>query len=127
MTSKYSLLTCIAVTALATPALAHHSFAMFDADKILEIHGTVKELRWTNPHSWLFLMVDAEGTTKEWAFEMGAPVGLARTGWRPRTVVAGDKVIVKMHPMRDGTPAGQLLSVTLPNGQTLGDSSSAPN
>lgn len=111
------------VAALSTgSALAHHSFAMFDADKTVELKGTAKEFQWTNPHSWLQVMVtDESGKTAEWSLEMGAPGGLARSGWRPKTVVPGDKVTISIHPLKDGSTGGQLLSVVLPNGKTMGE------
>jgi hypothetical protein len=109
-----------AALAAGTPALAHHSFAMFDADKTIEITGTVKEFQWTNPHSWLQVMVtDDKGVAQEWSLEMGSPGGLARAGWRPKSVVAGDKVTVSIHPLKDGTHGGQLLKVKLPNGTEM--------
>jgi hypothetical protein len=105
---------------IAAPALAHHSFAMFDADKTVELNGTVKEFQWTNPHSWLQVMVtDDKGVTKEWSLEMGSPGGLARNGWRPKTVVAGDKVTVSIHPLKDGSAGGQLLKAKLADGREL--------
>ena len=111
----------VAVSLIAAPALAHHSFAMFDADKTVEMTGTVKDFQWTNPHSWLQLMVtDDKGKASEWSLEMGAPGGLARQGWKPKTVVAGDKVTVRVHPLKDGSSGGQFLSIVLPNGQKIG-------
>ena len=113
-------LAAVAAALFAAPALAHHSFAMFDADKTVELVGTVKEFQWTNPHSWLQVMVtDAKGETKEWSLEMGSPGGLARNGWRPKTVVSGDKVTVSIHPLKDGSAGGQLLKVKLPDGREL--------
>jgi hypothetical protein len=112
----------VAASLFVAPALAHHSFAMFDATKTVEMAGTVKEFQWTNPHSWLQVNVtDQQGVTKEWSLEMGSPGGLARNGWRPKTVVPGDKVTVKIHPLKDGTAGGQLLSVVLPDGKVMGD------
>lgn len=112
----------VAALLLTPPALGHHSFAMFDADKTVEVQGTVKELQWTNPHSWLQVIVkDAQGQSKEWSFEMSSPGGLSRQGWKPKIVVPGDRVTVKMHPRKDGSSSGQLLAMTLPNGQTLGN------
>jgi hypothetical protein len=122
MTSKAITLAGVAVLLFAAPVSAHHSFAMFDASKTVELQGAVKEFQWTNPHSWLQVNVtNAQGATIEWSFEMGAPGGLARSGWRPKTVVPGDKVTVKFHPLRDGTPGGQLLSVVLPDGKVMGE------
>jgi hypothetical protein len=112
----------VVAVALAGPALAHHSFAMFDADKTVELKGTVKEFQWTNPHSWLQVMVmDQDGKSVEWSLEMGSPGGLAREGWRPKTVKPGDKVTVSLHPLKDGSNGGQLLGVILPDGTKLGD------
>ena len=112
----------VAVAMFAAPALAHHSFAMFDAEKTVEMKGTVKEFQWTNPHSWLQVMVrDPSGAEKEWSLEMGSPGGLARSGWRPKTVLPGDQVTVTIHPLKDGSAGGQLLTVTLPDGKVMGE------
>ena len=122
MKLKILSLAGVAAALFVGPALAHHSFAMFDADKTVELVGTVKEFQWTNPHSWLQVMVrEANGQEKEWSLEMGSPGGLARSGWRPKTVVPGDKVTVTAHPLKDGSPGGQLLTVVLPNGTKMGD------
>jgi hypothetical protein len=101
--------------------LAHHSFAIFDAEKKMTLDGTVKEFRWTNPHSWILLTVsDAKGKAEQWAIEMGGPSGLARQGWVPKTLTPGMKVQAVIHPLRDGTPGGQFMAVTLPDGTQLG-------
>ena len=108
------------LSVLALPAWSHHSNAMFDATKTVEMVGTVKEFQWTNPHSWLVVMVtDEQGKTTQWLLELGSPAGMARTGWRPKTLVPGDTVTVKHHPLKDGNPGGQLLTVLLPNGTTM--------
>ena len=121
MTLKTLSLAALAATALAVPALAHHSFAMFDASKTVTLDGTVKELEWTNPHSWIRVMVpDAAGKPMQWAIEMGSPAQQARVGWRPDSVKPGDKVTVTMHPLKDGSRGGQFMSAILPSGQQLG-------
>ena len=126
MTLKTIGLAAVAVSLLAVPALAHHSFAMFDADKTVEMTGTVKDLEWTNPHSWLQVEVtDDKGKASEWGLEMGAPATLARQGWKPKTVVAGDKVTVRLHPLKDGSSGGQFVSVVLPSGQKMGSDTPA--
>ena len=112
----------IAFTLSAIPALAHHSFAMFDAEKKVTLDGTVKEFQWTNPHSWILLTVsEAQGKAEQWAIEMGGPSGLARQGWVPKTLTPGMKVQAVIHPLRDGTPGGQFMAVTLPDGTQLGN------
>ena len=100
---------------------AHHSFAMFDQEKVITLQGTVREFQWTNPHSWIQLLVPGDGgKITEWSVEMSGPGGLARKGWKPRTLKQGDKVTMVIHPLRDGGPGGSFVSVVLPNGQSLG-------
>jgi hypothetical protein len=112
----------IAVAMSAFSAFAHHSFAMFDAEKKVTLDGTVKEFQWTNPHSWILLTVsNAQGQPEQWAIEMGGPSGLARQGWVPKTLTPGMKVQAVIHPLRDGTPGGQFMAVTLPDGTQLGN------
>ena len=113
----------VAALAAASPALAHHSFAMFDDQNPKVFTGTVKELEWVNPHSWLRIMVMDEKTGQpvQWALELGSPAQQERIGWQKDSVKAGDKVTVTIHPLKDGARGGGLISATLPNGQTLGN------
>jgi hypothetical protein len=107
-----------AVAAMAAvPALAHHSFAMFDATATKNLDGTVKEFQWTNPHAWIML---TDGNNEVWAVEMGGPAGLARQGWRPKTLTPGMPVKLTIHPLKDGTNGGQFISASLPDGTKLG-------
>jgi hypothetical protein len=121
MNMKVASLSAVLVTAFAVPAIAHHSFAMFDAQKTLTLQGTVKELEWTNPHAWLRIMVDDAklGRPVLWAFEMSSPGRLVTMGMRADSVHPGDKVSVTFHPMRDGSRGGQFMQATLPNGQNV--------
>src|SRR5499433_1911918 len=122
MKIKVLSLAGIAFAMSAMPALAHHSFAMFDAEKKVTLEGTVKEFQWTNPHSWILLTVNnAQGRAEQWAIEMGGPSGLARQGWVPKTLTPGIKVQMIIHPLRDGSPGGQFMAVTLPDGTLLGN------
>ncbi len=112
----------VAVGLLAGSALAHHSFAMFDADTTTETQGTIKEFQWTNPHAWIEVMVtDAEGQVVQWSLELGPVGALVREGWNPSIIVLGDEVTVRFHPRKDGAPIGQFLSIVLPNGEFLED------
>jgi len=94
----------IAVAAIATqPILAHHSGAGFGKDT-KEFTGTVKEFQFTNPHSWIQVVVpDANnGKNVEWSLEWGSPNQLGREGYRPSTFPAGAKVTFRVHPMANG-------------------------
>lgn len=103
-----------AVALGAPPALAHHSFAMFDNTKTVTLEGTVKEFQWTNPHSWIQVMVkDASGGDVEWSVEGGSPNGLARQGWKRASLKAGEKVVITIHPLKDGSAGGSLVNATV--------------
>ena len=111
----------IAVAIYAIPAVAHHSFAMFDANAKVTLDGTVKEFQWTNPHAWIMLTVAKDGQAEQqYAIEMNGPSGLARQGWRPKTLTPGMPVSVTIHPLRDGTNGGQFMELTMPDGTVLG-------
>jgi hypothetical protein len=106
--------------ALAGPALAHHAFAMFDANREVMLDGTVKEFQWTNPHTWVQLLVkDPGGKEVEWSIEGASPNNLARFGWTRNSLKAGDRVQVVVHPMKDGSIGGSLVKITV-NGQVVG-------
>jgi hypothetical protein len=129
MNFKAAIFTAIAASAMTLPAWAHHSFAMFDADKTVSITGTVKEFEWTNPHAWLRIMVQdqASGKALQWALEMGSPGQQAGRGWKPDSVKPGDKVTITLHPLKDGSRGGQLLSAMLPSGQQLNNGGNRNN
>jgi hypothetical protein len=110
-----------ALLAFATLASAHHSGAMFDREKQVTITGTVTEFTWTNPHASFRVDVpNAEGKTESWAIEMNSPNNLVHAGWKRSTIKPGDKVTVKINPLRDGRPGGLYLGITLPDGKYLG-------
>jgi len=107
----------VALALSMTSASAHHSFAMFDYMKSVTVEGTVKEFQWTNPHSWILMMVkNPKGVEEQWAIELGTPAGLRRQGWVPKTVTPGMKITAFIHPLKDGTRGGRGISITLPDG-----------
>src|SRR5579862_1585933 len=119
------LLSCAVVASAAmltaSSLLAHHSFAMFDQSKTMELRGTVKSFRWSNPHVFIQVSVPKEGSgeEEEWSIEMTSPEHLARVGWKPGTLKPGDKVTLVIHPMRDGVKGGEYLSGTGPGGPLI--------
>jgi hypothetical protein len=117
------LIGCLGLSflSLGTPVAAHHSFAMFDRDRTETISGTVKQFELINPHGWLRVLVpDEKGAPNEWSIELGGAGLLGRAGWTQNAIHPGDKVVVQIHPLRDGSYGGQMVSVTLPSGQVLG-------
>ncbi len=121
MNLKAVALGACAVVACVTPAPAHHSFAMFDAEKTVTLQGTVKEFEWTNPHSWLHIMAtDAQtGQQGVWALELSSPARLKRMGMSADSVKPGDTISVTFHPLKDGARGGQFLQATLPGGKQI--------
>lgn len=96
---------------VAVPAFAHHSFGRYEMDKTSEIEGTVNKYEWSNPHSWLFVDVASENAaTVTYGFELQSVGEMLRRGWKKTTFKYGDKVKIKFRPLRDGTPAGLLVS-----------------
>ena len=117
---RQSVVLTAAAIAAAPAAWAHHSFAMFDATQTLTVQGTVKELQWSSPHTWLELTVkDQSGAEKPLSLELNGISGLRQVGWTPTTLKPGDKVNLTYHPMRDGTPAGELMTLVTEDGRTL--------
>jgi hypothetical protein len=105
-------------------AQAHHSPAMFDGSKQLTLTGKVRLFQWTNPHSYIQLIVKPEsGPEQEWSLEMGANVYLYNLGWRPSTVKAGDTLTVTVVPLRSGAPGGLLVEAQTADGKSLVGSS----
>ncbi|MCW1986988.1 UNVERIFIED_ORG: hypothetical protein M2348_002738 [Sphingomonas sp. R1F5B] len=107
-----------AVTALAPAgsALAHHSFAMFDQTKQVELRGVmVSKFTWTNPHA--FVVAQSGGTT--YALECSSPNLMTHAGWSFSTLKAGDQVDIVFYPLRNGKPGGMLKTVKLPGGKVL--------
>ena len=121
MMKRKILFAGIAASLIAAPAFAHHSFAMFDASKTVTLNGTVKSFEWTNPHMWLTVMVpQASGQPIEYPLEMQGIAGAVKLGWKRDTARPGDKITVNIHPLKDGTHGGQLLSVVLASGDKVG-------
>ena len=92
---------------------------MFDNTKEVTAVGVVKSFQWTNPHSWLQVVVTgADGKQVEWSLEGGSPGILSRNGWKRTSVKPGDKVTVIFYPLKDGKPGGSFLEVKTPDGKT---------
>ena len=110
----------LALAAIAAPAFAHHSGAMFDRTKKVTIVGTIVDFQYTNPHSWLHVQgAGPDGKVADWGFEAEGPSTLMRAGIKAKTFKPGDKVTVLGNPMRDGRPAGSLISVTMADGTVI--------
>lgn len=113
--------TLTAVLVCSPAARAHHSTAEFDYTMTLVISGEVKEVQWTNPHSYLQVLVPAaQGSgLDQWGVEIGAPNINVRMGWRKDSVKPGDKLTLTIAPARDGRKFGTLRFLTFADGRRL--------
>ena len=115
------LLTAVLAATTGATAMGHHSFASFDRTKTVALTGTVKEVLWTNPHTWIQIEVpDPKGRVVEWGVECGSPNMMVRSGWKKSLLKPGDKVVATVNPLRDGRPNGSLVTIRLPDGTVLG-------
>ena len=108
--------------AAALPASAHHSFAMFDPQHPIQLEGTVKSWEFTNPHSWLVLMVMRGDTPIEYNVEGSSVNTLIRQGFGPHTFAPGDKITVVISPLKSGADGGAFVKAIKADGTTLTES-----
>jgi hypothetical protein len=110
----------LAAISIPLTAFGHHSNSAYQVDKIITLKGVVKDWRWSNPHTWLYLTVkDEKGQEQEWAVEGRAPGILGRAGWDPKILQPGEIVTVYASPAKDGSPKGIIARVTKADGTVL--------
>src|SRR5690606_5890488 len=87
--------------AFSVPGNAHHSTAMFEWGKEVELSdATVEKWVWTNPHTFLYVRVKkSDGTEERWAFEGMSPNHLSRAGWSRRSLVPGETIDLTYYPL----------------------------
>ena len=121
-----AVLAAAGALAVAAPALAHHSFAMYDNDHQVKLVGTVTKFQWTNPHVYIELENnDTAAKVARWTIECANPGILDRVGWKFNMIHAGDKLTVIVAPLRSGEPGALLKQVTLPDGRSFGNGAPA--
>jgi hypothetical protein len=116
-------LTALALTGLlAGPAMAHHSYAMFDNTKLVLLHGTVLSFSYVNPHSWISVTGAQDDKTPavRWDVEATSPLSLANLGIKADTLKPGDKLTVALRPLRDGRYGGSMVFIVTSDGATHG-------
>lgn len=110
----------VALLGISRGVAAHHSTASYDYAKSVKLMGTVKDFLWTNPHMFIVLVsLNEQGQEVKWNVECGTPNINVRHGWKKSDLNTGDKISMEIHPMRDGSLSGTLMTVTLADGRLL--------
>lgn len=110
----------IVMIAGAAHAAAHHSFAMFEKEKVTNIEGVVGRFAWTNPHVMIDVDVpDKQGGTVRYRIESASINILMREGWKVGAIKPGDQISIVFKPLKSGRPGGLLVEATLANGVVL--------
>ena len=109
------------VTIAGVPALAHHAFsAEFDAQKPIELKGTVVKMEWVNPHTWIHMDVKRpDGSSERWMIEGGPPNSLLRRGFTKNSLLPGAEIFVDGFQAKDRSHKANGRDVTFPNGSKL--------
>lgn len=101
---------------------AHHAAAVaYHVDKEVTVQGVVTEVKWENPHTWVYVDAkDPSGKIVKWRFEGAVPNQLYRRGVTPAVLKPGVVVTIKAHPARDASRnAGELTEVVTADGQPI--------
>ena len=111
---------CLLGLSAAAPR-AHHAFgAEFDANKPIQLEGTVTEMEWINPHAWIHMDVTLpDGTIEKWMVEGGPPNSLVRRGFTKNSLLPGTEILVDGYQAIDGSNRANGRNLTLPDGTHL--------
>ena len=119
---RIRLLLAIAALSSVSPSVwAHHSFAAeFDPTKPVKLKGTVTQMEWINPHSWIHMDVkNPDGTVTSWMIEGGSPNALLRRGFTKRSLPVGSEIVVEGYQAKDASNRANGRDLTFADGRKL--------
>jgi hypothetical protein len=95
---------------------------MFDRAKTTVLEGVVKSYAYTMPHSWVDMLVTPAGGGEpvDWGIECGTPPAMRGQGLTPSVLKAGDHIVARIHPLKDGRTQGSFIDITV-NGRVYGN------
>jgi hypothetical protein len=123
------IIAALALAAVAVPVWAHHSFAAeFDISKPVKLQGTVTQMEWINPHSWIHIDVKGpDGKVVNWMIEGGSPNILLRRGFTKKSLEVGTVVVVDGYAAKSGDNRANGANITFQDGKRLFLGGSNPN
>jgi len=117
----------ISLGVLATPALSHHSFAMYDQTVTKTMTGKlVRYIPGANHAQLIFDVLEPDGKPTmqngkpvQWGVETGSAAALARQGVAPKMFPEGTIFTVTLYPLRDGRPFGAMAGLLIKCGTPM--------
>lgn len=105
---------------VSTCAQAHHGIANFNLNIDVEITGTISDIAFVNPHSWIYVDVtNADGSVSNWKCELRAATVLRRSGWSKEMFELGSEVTINGSPDRFDENTCYMGSIQFANGNSM--------
>ncbi len=120
MTRAALVATLLTLPTLVERANAHHGAGLYESGKNIQLEGTLTQLAFVNPHSYVYFDVAGpDGKVIAMKCEMRSATTLRRSGWSPAMFVPGASIKVVGHPHRTDPTACTVETLTLGNAPTL--------
>ena len=106
----------ISIGTMTTPALSHHSFAMYDQTMEKTVTGKLtRYIPGSNHAQLIFALLNPDGSEVmengrpvQWGVETGSAASLARVGVTVDSFPLGTIITVTLNPLRDGRTFGAM-------------------